>query len=333
MQALLKHWQEYVETQHFQSQALENICSTLTQGREAFSHRFGAIISNKNDLVRAIKGTSHALPDTEAELKKKSVVLRLRPISNITYAEFHNVCQQYPILSQLENEYREKIGNSYLKRNGKRFQQLRSFIILFVLGKALLKSGVHSHYLMGEGIGAFTQTVLSGMLDFDVAIEWLLGEKSHIHLRHPRISFYDGHQKTIIEPYEISETYCQTLVDNLEIDDQTSNTLFEKYRQLLMHQFTFKHLVHEWNKTLEKHGISIKKALENPVALKRNQRLLFLIILHVCMKELNKKWDLEEKIIINNASFKEIVDLLIDEALTHEDIAQLLLASNEATHR
>ena len=80
---------------------------------------------------------------------------------------------------------------------------------------------------------------------------------------------------------------------------QTSNILFEKYRQLLMHQFTFKHLVHEWDKTLEKHDISIKTALENPAELKKNQRLLFLIILHVCMKELNKKWNLEEKLIIN----------------------------------
>ncbi len=331
LQALLKCWQEHVGTESFKSQTLENICSTLIQGREVFTYRFGALIENKNDLARAIKDAKQVFLDTEALHKKRSVVLRLHPLSNITYDKFHKVCEQHPILSQIEVSCRKTIGHINLDRKEKRFQRLRSFIILFVLSKALLKSGVHPHYLMGEGIGAFTQLVLSDMLDFNVAIEWLLGKKPAIHLKHPSISFYDAQQKTIIEPYEISAKYCIALINDLKVDTQTSHILFEKYRQLLMHQFTFKNFLHEWDKTLEKYNISIKTALENADKLKKNQRLLLLIILHVCMTKLNKKWNLAEKLIITNNSFKEIVDLLIDQALSQEDVAKFLLAANEAT--
>ena len=99
----------------------------VAQGREAFSLSIWCNHSNKNDLVRAIKGTKPALLIRKLSFKKKSVVLRLRPISNITYAEFHKVCEQYPILSQLENEYTRKNWKFIPKRNGKRLSAVKKF--------------------------------------------------------------------------------------------------------------------------------------------------------------------------------------------------------------
>lgn len=258
LEQLLMAWQSHVKTERFQSQALENICYTL-MGRETFAFRYGGQIHNKNELVNLLETaiTQNELRlGANAKLRKKLLILRLQPVQKLKYSVFHKLCEQYPLLNTLETEYLDAIrslkqGKALLEKvfnDNDSTQPLSQLIALSTLGHALLMSGLHPRYIISEEMCKLEEAVLCGMIDFKTAVQWLTKEKTVISFKRPNISFYDTQQKKIIEPYYISEAYCQTLISQLSIDPSAQEKLFKKSSLLLSNQFTFKKYLEEWKK-------------------------------------------------------------------------------------
>ncbi|MBX3709961.1 MAG: polyketide synthase dehydratase domain-containing protein, partial [Gammaproteobacteria bacterium] len=339
LKKLSQEWMRYTQTETFQNQSLDDICYTLATGRELFNYKLGAIVRNKRDLVQFLEQTnqgSHDVYNKGTIFQEQSLILRLGPALGFSYSKFSDACQLYPVLKKLENECFKKIsqldkGKSLLKKfhsSETSFQLVKNFLALFIISKALFETGLQPRFLMGSNIN---NAVMSGMLDFNSAIQFLMGKKETLHLKRPRISFYDVKQKIFIEPYYIPAAYCHTLMRELEKNIDAKNNIFEKCRQLEINQYTFKKYILEWKEVLEKNGINIKNALHKPGILDNNQQILLLVLLLFCLKKLNQKWDLTEKIYINNPGILEIIDLMVDEVLTQGEIVELFLDSREIT--
>lgn len=330
LNALIEKWQSYIKTDEFKSQTLEEICYTLMIGREKFSYRFGVIVKNKAALVEALRVVDFArLEDTKASFSKKTVILRPLPVSKLVYSEFQIRCQQYSILSRLEKECETQVLK--LKKIRKTPSILKDFIALYVLSKASMMSGLHPSFITGEGIGKLVGVVLAGIINFDDAIHILLGMEKTIRLKRPNIPFYDAHNKNILERYHVTQAYCEELTNQLTINPAVKAQLLQKARQLIAHQFTFKKYLSEWKKIFEQTGIIIENALQQPEKLSEHQQLLFFIAIFVSLKQLNQKWDLAEKIVVNNMQLEELVDLLLDDVMTKTHIAELLLSPQKET--
>ena len=340
LSALVKAWQSYASTESFNVQSLEDICYTLAQGRETFSYRFGMMVESKKTLIASLKKQikqNTEFLDTHAAPYLNSIILCLHPIKSLQYSEFQEICAGFPILYQLEKDCQQSIRR-FIKENklkalyddkNEQFELFRHFLIHYILSKALLLSGVHPRCLMGEVEGELVETVISGMLDFDIAVQSLLGMHPDIQLKRPNISLYDMQHQKIIRHYRISSTYCKTLMAALEIDSATKEIIFEKSRQLIKNQFTFKKLLAEWDKVLTKYELDIHQILANSYKIEKKQEELAIVILLLCMKKLNDKWDLAAKVVIKNVHVAEIVDLLLDKVLSEENAALLFLFPNE----
>jgi acyl transferase domain-containing protein len=337
LQALLKEWQRYIQTERFQSQDLKDICYTLAIGREEFSYRYTATVKDKKDLIHFLNEVDLSIDNLARRKNKENyAILSLKHINVIDYQNFHAICQLYPILTQIEKNYGEEIrkltkGHILLEMLNKKSENstFKSFSVLYILSKALLAGGLVPDCITGEGIGKLTALVVNGMLPLNESIKYIAEGFSNFHLKRPTICFYDNNTKQIIEPYELSPEYFRLLVDDVKISTLTMERIIKKAKQLLINQFTFKKFMDEWEPILNNNGILIETALNSPETLAIKQRNLFIIVLLICMKKLNQKWDLADHITIDNANASEIIDLFLDQVLTAKDVAKLLLEFNE----
>ncbi len=330
LKKLLSEWQSYVKTNDFKKQSLGDICYTIAHGREVFSHRCGALVKSKAELVDFLN--SYSVHNVTHMKKNKFILLKLKPLSKLVYSSFHQLCQDYPVLKSLEDQclslVMTQLNNKILS------EKVKDFIVLYILGSALIKIGLKVSCIMGEGVGEIAAATISGMIDLQSAFSYVAGISEHIIFKRPNISFYSSQDKKIIPPYQITEQYCQALATSANIDDITGKKIIEKCKQLEINQFTFKKYIADWAKVLSHHHLKIESILKDEKVLNKETRLLLLIVLISCIKKLNKKWHLENKDIVNNDSVNEILDLLDDNVLSHSDAVDLILTKNvEKYHR
>ncbi len=320
LKELLNQWQSYVKTDDFAKQSLGDICYTLVHGREVFSHRFGLLAKNKTELVNA--STPH---DTNSLPKNRFIVLKLKPLSKLVYSSFHELCQHYPVTKRLEHQCLNLITDLNKENLPKK---TKDFIVLYILGKVLLRVGLKVQCIMGEGVGEIAAAAISGMIDLKTALSCVDGISNTVTLARPHISFYSSQQKKIIAPYQITEQYCQALATTANIDNTAGEKIIDKCSQLLANQFTFKKYIADWEKELSHHNIKIEQILQPKKSLTKETRLLLLIVLISCINNINKKWHLENRDVINNESVNEILDLLDDNVLTKNNFIELILTKN-----
>ncbi|MBA3662016.1 MAG: hypothetical protein H0W64_09820 [Gammaproteobacteria bacterium] len=340
LSALLKEWQAYIKTEQFQIQSLADICLTLSQTRESFPYRLGRIINNKADLEHVLNEALHhkITNQTVDSLKEMPQILRLQTIPQRSYTDFHRLCSTYSLLHQLELTCLENIaalpqGNKIIGKfqtsKEASFQRLRNFVALVILSKATMMSGVKVDCLMGDGIGELAAAVTSGLLNFRSAVKWLLGIQHTIHLKRPKVNFFNSALGKVIQPFTVTTSYIKTL-KALKIEASEAESILQKSRILQHNQFSFKKYLNEWKKILDYYDISLSDYLDKPQRFSPQQQTLLQVALYDSYKNLNKKWDLSGKIALQDPAAEELSHLLFDGVLTKLDVAHLLL--NTDTH-
>jgi len=336
LKKLIEQWQKYIKSSEYAAQDITDITQTLMHGRENFNYCYGFIIQTKAELSEKLQITIDPTAHFTFNSKDKYLILKLHANFVIDYKEFHAACSIYPILSilgkkclkSLNTLSNEKIQLQDLETSSnEKMINIRTFIVNYIVGEALHQSGVKIGCVTGYGLGGLAGAVICKMLTFEEALQWLLGTLPVIQMTRPQFPFFMANK--IVAPYHITSAYCQLLRENLILDQELQEKLISQARELIVNQFTYKKFLHEWDKILTSYNIDIQQALDHPESLPSEQMKLFLLILILSLKKLNQKWELTDNILIANDSANELIDLLIDEAITPLQFSTLLLESNK----
>lgn len=340
LKLLLQSWQAFIKSEAFQKQSLVDMCDTLRKCRETFSYRFGRMVRTKeeiNDFIeKHIADVDILYPhfDIKNILQERYFILSLRQPIDINYSHFQKYCQTVPILKEILKEILAEtaklkgFNKLFNKKNNITTKNIQNFIILYTLSKSLIESGLHVNCIVGEGVGALVQLVLSNVLEIPETLNWLRGYSISITLKRPIMDIFDSLNHKLIRQYYITEKYCELLNNQLFIDEDIQKEIFKKAKQLIIHQYTFKKYIHEWDETFSKFKIDLKEGLEHPELLNSSDHTLMTLAFLYALKKLHQKWDLQEKIIIDNVGTNEIIDLMMDNVLSPLDAAALICKNN-----
>lgn len=280
-------WKKYTDSSEFKSQELKDISYTLTTGRSNFEERIGLFVKDKDDL--------------------KAQILAFDPEE--IHDKPHKDQKLLFCLSPIQNAESDQAN----------------FKVLHTTIDKLIRSGFKPSCITGFGLAGIVGLVISGLLEYDEACKWIADQTTSIKLKRPHTPFYDIRSEKMFLPYTPSEKYLTELTDSLELESTTQDQLCSHSKKLLSNQRTFTKLVEEWENLLKKFDLSIKDSLDSLRTLDKKQQLVISVALLFCIKKLNLKWDLSDKIHVDNDRMSEILDLLLDEVLLPDELIKFLL--------
>ena len=302
--ALADQWRSFVRNEALTGDQLEYACRRLTN-RPQFTWRFGALITSRNDLLRALN-------DFSAELSESPrIVLRIGEADSQVLDIVRAAKQHDPLIAgavaRCEEVHRQVQGTS----------DIAAFAALYALSKRLLQLGGRPFCIAGEGTGRLVSLVAAGCISLREAITLLSGQENvRIGRRKQRYAFYDRSVRT---GFWCDEAYVSALMNGAEVAPEEARFYVEKARALVDNQFTFRRYLDEWNRELDIYGSLAQWTPEES----RGKTRLLVIALASCLRRLSKKWGLPEAAFRNSAT-TELLDLLTDEVLTISDTLSIL---------
>lgn len=344
LQQLLSNWLEYIYTDDFSRQSLQDICLTQLYGREHFTCRYANVVASKSDLINVIKRVNKTFSKNVIP-EAKPLILNLLPQRGLSFAQLSLYSKSWPVLAQLLKEYSKLIkkagGDALLKTmksaKARGAAQLEMFVVLCILGKAFLKSGFKPHYITGRGVGELAAAHLAGIINFTALVQCLIGKISfeEIELSRPFIRFYSTHYQRTIDPFNFSIEYCSILHENFDISPKLQYHYFKEAYELEKNQYSFKHYLNEADAILAKFNIILTDVVRSQdlSSLNSRQKNLCTAILLLCLKKLNTKWNLPDEYDTGNEVVKEVIDLLLDRVVSYESAARLALHEDEQSWR
>ena len=105
----------------------------------------------------------------------------------------------------------------------------------------------------------------------------------------------------------------------------------DKARVLSVGQYTFKKFLGEWEESLKNVGEDLPHILHDNAILasdedrSKRKKLLLLIIIITSLYKLDRKWNLRGDSLLGSHRFHELLELVVDGVISHEDVVQLFL--------
>jgi acyl transferase domain-containing protein len=336
LERMVTNWQAYCKSPQCRGHSLANISHTLIYGRECFDYRLVAMVKNKKELLTKL--VQFRLSDkTNVDDKKVFCVMgeflkiKIKDFRSLMAfhaglkKEYHSCCDW--LIKIGAKQYVEEWSNNKNNTN----QKLAHFVITYCLGRMLLKNIKQLKGVAGEGVGQLVSSVISQSVDLKEVLHMLCYPEKirSIELKQPSIAMYDPILHKMLKPCmantHISERLYLSTKKIKNIVLKQLKQVFGNIQDLIENQFTFKKHIQTWRDTVEQHNINWDKfftpSSKHPV-------LLFIIIA-VCLKKVNQKWNLPNTIIQVSTEFQEIVQLLIDNAITYMDIVKLYTTKNK----
>lgn len=312
-QSLVNLLNQYTQSDVLKSYSLEDISYTLTQARAHFDYRFGVAVKSKEALLDAIKEFLANPPEMQID-NKNSFSVYLNEGKKFDYDMFRKLSQHYPVLKQIDSE---------TIKTFKYDEKFKDLVTKYILVQAL---NLPITSIKGDGLLA---AIVSGMLDLKSAAKFISNEYTSVNLSRPKIILESKRLEKIIRPYRIPIVYCEELVSHLMIDAASIDVLLKKSRLLIKSQFTFKKYLEEWQTALKKFNLDIYDAVDHFETIDAKQKKLVSIILLICIKKLNYKWQLPNTIAIDNPNVLEMIDLVLDGVLSEENLVKLFFDTSD----
>jgi polyketide synthase PksN len=339
LKKLVSNWRSLTGGEFLAKASLRDICLTLLNGREHFEFRCGGQIESKQDLVEFL-----ATIDDNSIFKKSSRRWRLQitgmpgihPGDNhlLDNREFQKYLHQLlEMVDNLQPGLKEKFFN---QKWSKQFRPVFSFVWSSAVLSFLSELGFKPDLVTGIKEGNWLILSQSGMVAAEEVLSVLSGKKQpgDIGLIRPKVALFDPVSRQIIHPFVFTEDYLRKLLEKLETSDDAIHYYVDKARMLISSQYTFKKFIDEWEKPLNQTDVDLMSVISQNIPsgkLSSGQKLLTTLIIASSLRKLNLKWNLSERKIVDDPRFYELLDLLIDNVLTSENLISLLVDENPNT--
>lgn len=284
---------------------INDICATLATGRNMYDYRVGAVVNNKNELVQFI----HTNPEAEHGDTNNDYVLLFGDCTIISNKEVECL-KEFSEVEQVLDELELKIQDLPNEIVTVCYQYAAGKYLMHLLSRKPL-------YLIYRGIGIWTCMVLSQMKSLKNTIEYLLGKRNeNFVLMRPEIPIYDYKMQSVHYKREIDKDYILYLMDNTTITSEESSFYQEKGRVLYKKQRTFQKFFMDWCEVSKDYGIDLKSLLVEKNACGKDEVLLVTAIIH-SINRLNMKWNLQKDLMIESATYKELLNLCCNEVISN----------------
>lgn len=347
LQALIKLWQEYVDTSAFHQKKLHQISYTLLQKREMHSYRLAFAVSSQLDLVQQLSTLAHF----DNKIKAPIVSIFIASSIDISADEVNALLQQHPLLKifydhcchLLNLKKRQSILKKWQHHRAEKGRPLFEGVLLYCFSMYLKKLGLNPHVIGGCGIGQVVAAAVSEYLTLDEALQILVRWEKSSHDKKtislstqvPRLPFYDGTRDIIIDPLIINRVTCQQLRKCLMLDRQLLINLKNQAQLLKQNQFTFQQYLEEWNKAIQQ---ELCITLDDLWAYDDNTKeeseiaplLLLQIILLTSLEKLQARWQLSPRFEIQTPELTALVKLLVSGQLSYKIIIAWIQCTDDS---
>ena len=216
---------------------------------------------------------------------------------------------------------------------------LNEFVAIY---EELSRLGFVTKSVSGIGNANYLVGILSGItkqLDVENAISNSKSSK-YDDLKFPNFPVWintDEHQW--LSPYLFTESYLETLLNNLDLDSNDIRYYIDKARLIYNHQYTVQHYIKEWEVALNKKldlDLNIEEVIKDEAFLfvidDRGKKLRVLLTLGIIssLERLDSRWSLSSERVIVNESFNELIDLIVDQVIPYEDLIDLVFNPHES---
>ena len=348
LEVLIEKWKVFVATDDYNNMSLDDISQTLMLGRQAYGYRCGVIVNTKDALRKEIQALDldnviNGLSNVESDSR---IVLRIGEFSDMSITQVAKYYKEDTGFKKHLNECRAifkkinpkrsfeiKLTSKWMKMG--KYEKAFQFSVQYALIKSLNLANIDT--MCGEGLGQWIALCISDIFSFKDCVRFFLNEKdqSQIPISRPQIPYYDQINLRTYRWYHIKPSYLSQLISEIQIEKKDLQKVVKKASLLLGSQFTFKKYMKEWNtvvSSVEKWNtilFSDGKTIEgllNKVdeVQEESDKILLMFIIISSLRQVNKKWNLSEKRVVENDCFYELIDLYVDGVLNQEDIAQLL---------
>lgn len=341
---LIKAWRTFVKNKRYAGSRLENICGTLTAGRNSYNFRYGLLIRSKPDLEEKLEAA--VTPDQpyadvpwqvhigqtnweNAKNASKVILNRFGPVVKQVTTKLEDDPVAHlgvDLWKHLENYQAKSLGAA--EENKETVLRLNGAVF-----GLLLSMGLRPELICGAGAGFWSSLLFSGMLS-PSGIRDIQGkhkEAVKIRFRRPLVPFQDPVSGQVLQPFRFDKAYLQNLIEMADIGSDQMRQLLNQAELLEKFQYTFKKYMEEW-RGIEKYTQSPldaflldKQSLLATGETARRKRLLAGTLIFCAIRKLHRKWNLKGGLQVNDRRARELIDLLVDGVMPVEILGSLLL--------
>lgn len=349
---MLEQWREFAKTDAFKQAELPDLCATLRQNNSDFPYRAGAYVNNKKELADWISAaasrngeeTKEALPGQEFHLCIGNGHIPLHAIKsfyrdNALFRHYMDRCEFVMTAICGENILEEAFSRP--AEGPEPRQTLLRFCASYAMVQMMGDLGITPTSISGHGAGEWVALVTSHMISLKDALACLLGHASPVEMAisRPVCPYYDLRSLKKIPPFKADAAYIADLARHIgnPIDRKSTDRFIERARLLMESQFTFRKYMEEWNPALSRFNYDIYQFLNDEHLMTgpdhsdelNRHRYLLLMIIFTSFKKLNRKWQLDDHLVVRRPRFYETLDLIMDDVLTPTDVMELVYGHNE----
>lgn len=332
---LLDKWKTFVHTDSFEGMSLRDICGTAMLSRSDMPCRIGFKVASKQELQEKLAGLSLTAEGANGG-RFETWSLVLGDLSLNGYQDFGGIYEAYPLFRAYAERFKgvmsaeewaglmsDRWEEGHIKRN--------TYVVYDAFVRSLLHAGIRVDSLRFEGAGVWVSLGLSRMLSAGQILDCLGGKRSlnSLVLSRPSLSVHNPVSGAMIVPYKTKGSYLFHLLMGARMEWEDCVRYLQKARDLCA-QFTFRKLLQEWDGPLARinqdaEGLLHAAYLKRPATRKPSkEQLLLMIIVISSIRRLNQKWELQDEELGGTEQFHELLDLVLDQALTKEMLVQLL---------
>ncbi len=333
---LKKCWINAIKENKLSIENIRDISHTLICGRKIFPFRFGADVSNTNELLEALESDNFMTSENAAEYcldfsdidSSNTIIipeeLRNTPLFEKTFAEMREmlsgsqvgeaalsaVCRNTPDLVDI-NVYR--------------------FVTELLYYKIFIRLGINIGSVTGNGNGVYAALAGSGAVNCKDMIDYISGEvKEFPEVHRPDKCYYDRGSGLLIRPYSIDLKAFERLLRSVIFDRSLCEKYIAKAKILYEHQYTFKKFMNEWEPYITAWG-DVRRMLEviklpKKESFKANpSHIILMVMILSSLLRVDKKWGIKEDELFND-DFSVLISLINCGAVGIRDFIKLVMS-------
>ncbi|HWU87822.1 MAG TPA: beta-ketoacyl synthase N-terminal-like domain-containing protein, partial [Kofleriaceae bacterium] len=306
--------------------SLEDVAATLATGRQAFAVRHGFIARSATELVEQLAAPAPPVPAD-----------KFPPTLHFTFVGSPDIASDLgaahllaPHLDRLQRALDDQGIERQLPRPG---HPLRDGLDRFAAGHAfaaaLVDLGAKPAAVTGDGEGIWIALAIAEVLPAEAILAALAGrvERTALRARRPSLPLRDPVSGATWMAHVIDGAYLRALLASAAPAHAPDDVL-ARARMLAASQFTFKKFLAEWNPTLATLGLSAEEVLGQDLAADDPRASLRWVMAASAMRQLHRKWQLADAPSAAGGGLEELVDLVVDGALSFAGAAALLTSAD-----
>ena len=281
----IRQWNYFLSIDSTKKLSINDICCSVTTGRQQFSYRAGFLVDSQADLIKQLKAYQ---PNKPIE-KRLSFVF-----SDVSLCMLHGNEQL------IRNHYQsmlEKVKNSYsydnqdITRlfNNKKFHNTLTSVAIF---ESLQQLNVTPSLIETTTKSVWAAMLCSEIINLKDYLDVLLEHKNPLQLTYYRPKF-PFKLVNILSPKYINSVFLTKFFKEVKNNHKAYKNIIEQAHALLDNNQVFKSMLAEWNRGIDYDLFAAIRNFQEYFKSNPKRTAYAIVAANVCLNDFYKKWMFE----------------------------------------